>query len=430
MAAAPKKQSVGEREYNIGDIVLAKIRGYPQWPGRLVDPETVSEAVARERPPSKKTKFYCVRFFPSGDFSWTVAKDLSLLQKHEIEAYINEPHKKSAELLRAYKVAMDPSSWEASLATPGISTVDDGDEVEEEVDELDDAEEDSEKSTTKTSKKRKRESETKPRKKKDISTTKAAAGGEAKEKKTPAKKKPVKKNGMRSKETVESEDEGAAASAGAEQQSEGGAPPDSSKKPTPSSKRAKKEKSVTEEDAISKDPEAIKVKEWRHKLQRAFLSKSVPKEEEMPEYDQLFTTIEKHDLTLDQLTLGKVMRHITQLEPEKLQQEEKYQIRKRADALLEKWQKFVHNASAADEGQGTNANANTSAGASVNGSAPKTDKSEMKNESMSEVAANDTKHTPNGAKAEDNKTNAVEGQPLSGAPVPEVEEEPMDTTDD
>jgi hypothetical protein len=32
-------------------------------------------------------------------------------------------------------------------------------------------------------------------------------------------------------------------------------------------------------DPLSKDPEAVKVKEWRHKLQRAFLStKGVPAE--------------------------------------------------------------------------------------------------------------------------------------------------------
>lgn len=45
------------------------------------------------------------------------------------------------------------------------------------------------------------------------------------------------------------------------------------------------------------------------------------------------------------------MRHITQLEPTKLQQEDKYQIRKRADALLEKWQKLVHNVKEEQQGQ-------------------------------------------------------------------------------
>lgn len=32
----PKKsQDIGEHEYKLGDIVLAKVRGYPQWPGQV-----------------------------------------------------------------------------------------------------------------------------------------------------------------------------------------------------------------------------------------------------------------------------------------------------------------------------------------------------------------------------------------------------------
>lgn len=345
----PKKsQDIGEHEYKLGDIVLAKVRGYPQWPGRLVDPETVPDLVARERPPSKKTKFYAVRFFPAGDYAWTLAKDLSLLQKHEIEAYINEPHKKSADLLKAYKIAMDPSTWEASLSAPDISTAEGDEEVDEEIDELDEGGDDgdSEKGAAKVGKKRKRESETKPRKKKD-----AGAKGPIADKKTPAKKKLNKKNGMRSKETIESEDDGGEADAATD---EGGehAKTDSSKKSAPPSKKLKKEK--PEDDLSPQDPENIKVKEWRHKLQRGFLSKTIPKEEEMPEFDALFTTIENYNLTLPQLSfskLGKVMRHITQLEPTKLQQEDKYQIRKRADALLEKWQKLVHIVKEEQQGQ-------------------------------------------------------------------------------
>lgn len=30
---------------------------------------------------------------------------------------------------------------------------------------------------------------------------------------------------------------------------------------------------------FARDPEALKVKEWRHKLQRAFLGKTIPTEE-------------------------------------------------------------------------------------------------------------------------------------------------------
>jgi hypothetical protein len=80
-----------ETTYEIRDIVLAKVRGYPPWPGmvrsssvillcylltyiiflsyclQVVDPQNVSKDVIRERPQNKKSSFYCVRFFPRGD---------------------------------------------------------------------------------------------------------------------------------------------------------------------------------------------------------------------------------------------------------------------------------------------------------------------------------------------------------------------------
>ena len=38
-----------------------------QTPSKVVDPDTVSKDVLRERPLAKKSAFYCVRFFPIGD---------------------------------------------------------------------------------------------------------------------------------------------------------------------------------------------------------------------------------------------------------------------------------------------------------------------------------------------------------------------------
>ena len=38
-------------------------------------------------------------------------KDISKLQPHEIEAYISEPNKKSADLLEGYRIAKDPTKW-------------------------------------------------------------------------------------------------------------------------------------------------------------------------------------------------------------------------------------------------------------------------------------------------------------------------------
>lgn len=40
---------------------------------------------------------------------------MSLLSSEAISAYIAEPHHKNGELLQGYKIAADPSSWEADL---------------------------------------------------------------------------------------------------------------------------------------------------------------------------------------------------------------------------------------------------------------------------------------------------------------------------
>jgi len=336
MSTAKKGKDVDEHNYKVDDVVLAKIRGYPPWPAMIVDGDNVPPAVARERLTSKKTKFYCVRFFPAGDYSWLVPKDLSLLQKHEIEAYINEPHKKSGDLLAGYKIALNPAEWEKQMTAQQEAMQEA--EMEEDIDQLDDGEgEEEEEGRKKKSKKRKRESEVKPRKRKE-SEKKGSAKPDSKEKKAPGRKRSGKKNGIRSKEAIESEDENVEADD--EEAAE------SSKRAAPPAKKQKKE--MVRDDGefghLANDPDAVRVKEWRHKLQRAFLGKTPAQVENMPELDQLFTTIEEHDLTIEQLQyskLGKVMRHIASREPNPIPKEEQYHIRKRADALLEKWQGLI-----------------------------------------------------------------------------------------
>lgn len=77
-----------DTSYEYRDVVLAKVRGYPPWPGmvrglcsdasssssrldfcplQVVDPTALATDVLKERPSNKKANFYCVRFFPKGD---------------------------------------------------------------------------------------------------------------------------------------------------------------------------------------------------------------------------------------------------------------------------------------------------------------------------------------------------------------------------
>jgi len=84
------------------------------------------------------------------------------------------------------------------------------------------------------------------------------------------------------------------------------------------------------------------VREWRHKLQKAFLNtKSSPKEEDMPALGDLFDTIEGYEgMTVQYLSfskIGKVMRHINALSLEKVPLDDKYKFRERAKNLVDKW---------------------------------------------------------------------------------------------
>ncbi|KAK7447116.1 hypothetical protein VKT23_013747 [Stygiomarasmius scandens] len=90
------------------------------------------------------------------------------------------------------------------------------------------------------------------------------------------------------------------------------------------------------------DPEATKVRQWRHVLQRTFLSFNKPmKELNMPTMDQLFKDIESYqDMTSEYIAfskIGKVMRHITLLDPSKIPLEDQYKFRERAKKLMDQW---------------------------------------------------------------------------------------------
>ncbi|TDL24291.1 Tudor/PWWP/MBT [Rickenella mellea] len=355
MSKKSTTKSKEEQTYEFRDVVLAKIRGFPSWPAMIVDPESVPVIVKKEQPTGKKNNFYCVKFFPAGDYSWVLTKDLSRLRKHEIESYIAEPHKKSGDLLSGYRIALDPEKWEKELEERQVDAQEE--QADAEVDELaeedDDADADEE-APVKT-KKRKRESEagakSKPKAKKDKEKSSEPAGRKRKGSTAEKAEKGGKgrKNGTKSKAVVESEDEGDRA---------GGDNAGPSKvSPTPA-KKVKRDKDGEEADPeLDNDPEALKVKEWRHKLQRGFLTKSPPKEEDMGQYDTIFSTVEEFDMDIKYLQfskIGKVMRHIAALEVDKIPRDGEFKFKDRAQALVNKWHQTIAVKPSTTTANGTN----------------------------------------------------------------------------
>jgi hypothetical protein len=327
MSKKGPKNTEPDTAYAERDIVLAKVRGFPAWPGMVVNPENVPPAVRKERPAGKKSTFHCVRFFPAGDYAWLISKDISRLKEHEIRAYINEPHKKNGDLLTGYRIALDPEKWEKERESLDMAAAEQEDNAP--VDQLDSENEDEETTKPVKSKKRKRDSEVPSGK------TKAKAKPKAEKKAPPAK---GKKNGTKSKEMVESEDDGDQ-EAGAEDEDAG----TSAKAAPPPSKKPKREKEEDVDATLEADPEARKVREWRHRLQKALLgSKGLPSSEEMPALDQLFTTVEQYEHPnlinfLSFSKIGKVMRHIAALPLEKVPRDDEFKFRVRAKALVDKW---------------------------------------------------------------------------------------------
>ncbi|KAL4073811.1 hypothetical protein J3A83DRAFT_4357782 [Scleroderma citrinum] len=347
MSKKAAKNQEPETTYVERDIVLAKVRGFPPWPGRVVNPDNVPSTVSKERPTGKKATFYCVQFFPAGDYAWLVSKDISKLKEHEIHAYISEPHKRNADLLAGYRIALDPQKWEKERENAEIMAAEQEDNAP--VDQLDSEQEEDDKKPTKP-KKRKRES--------DAATKSKPKAKPKSEKKTSTKSR---KNGAKSKELVESEDDG-------DQDAEGeaGDAASGAKAVPPPSKKPKREKDEDIDAKLESDPEARKVREWRHKLQKALLgSKGLPSPDEMPALDQLFTTVEKyeHPNIINYLSfskIGKVMRHIAALTPEKVPRDEEFHFRTRAKALVDKWHTIL-GSSKTTEGGGETAPNGTSA---------------------------------------------------------------------
>ena len=262
-------------DFRVGDVVLAKVKGYPAWPGILVDDAHVPRAVREERP-STKTVPHTVRFFPAADYHWSSARDLKPLTPHDIEAFLTNPKNKSGALREAYELAKDPHAWnekQNDIVKEHDAWVEEHGEEEEE-DEDEDRQEAPKRRTSRAAPRAKR---------------------------------------ARTDEPAE-EPEAAATTAAVREQEE------------------------------ELDPATRKVREWRHKLQRAFLSKAgVIVAEDMDAQDATFKTVEAYqDMTVDQLKatkIGKVMKRIYQL-PD-IPRDDEFHFRDRAGELMKRWSALI-----------------------------------------------------------------------------------------
>ncbi|TCD64834.1 hypothetical protein EIP91_003582 [Steccherinum ochraceum] len=422
MSKKGAKSQPAPQTYELRDVVLAKVRGFPAWPGMIVDPESVPKDVIKERPGAKsKGSWYCVRFFPAGDYAWLMSKDISKLQAHEIQAYIDEPYKKSTDLLKGYRIAQDPTKWEEERELARAQAEEN--EANAEVDQLEEsdaepeAEDDDDEPKKPKTKKRKRDSEAASVGAKKAPKSKSSKKGSSEPPATEKKKRGAGgKKGVKSKAMVESEDEG-----GAEAEAEADEDAGPSKKASPPpAKKAKRDKDGDEDadPALANDLEAQKVRDWRHKLQKAFLNtKVVPKDEDMPQYDELFTTVEKYDgMTIAYLTfskIGKVMRHIHALSASKIPRNDEFHFRERAKVLVDKWGVLIN-------GPGGKASSEKPNGAATNGKSESSPKEEESAAMDQDAKGEDAKSGSADAMAEDDAPAGAEESMLADVTMSEA----------
>lgn len=104
---------------------------------------------------------------------WFKPRDMTLLTQREIRAYLDDPHKKQADLRQAYKVALDPHAWVQEQDEIVAAAERAAEDEEEGVDELDGEEGDEEDVRPAKSGKRKRGAEEKGGKVRESADTKA-----------------------------------------------------------------------------------------------------------------------------------------------------------------------------------------------------------------------------------------------------------------
>jgi len=281
--ATSSKAAEPAHDFKTGEIVLCKVKGYPEWPGKITEHSEASDLVMK----SKGNKQWLVRFFPDGDFHWAIPKEMKYLAPKDIEAYLSDTSKKNGKLRKSYEIAKDPSEWEEQIKK-GVPAG--GEDVDEEEDEdVDMLDEDGEGK----SKKRKRAAATK---------------------KEPAAKKEKKEPAAKKRKTDDKKDSKAA-------------------------KDKKGSTSAAEGDASQGEKTA---KGWRASLQKAFLTKGLPTEDKMPEFDQILSAMEKFEMQAEWLAaskLGKVLKRMSALTD--VPRDSEFKITERSGALVEKWKELM-----------------------------------------------------------------------------------------
>lgn len=120
-------------------IVLAKVKGYPQWPAMVLEESLLPEFFLTKKPKLVKNSasIYPVRFFSDDTYIWIKESDIKPLNEEMIKSHLETPKRRKDKLLElAYELALNPLDMEAfvkygSKGEPEEEEEEDEDEEEE-----------------------------------------------------------------------------------------------------------------------------------------------------------------------------------------------------------------------------------------------------------------------------------------------------------
>ncbi|ODQ51081.1 hypothetical protein SAICODRAFT_9404 [Saitoella complicata NRRL Y-17804] len=339
--------SAHEGNYQPGDVVMAKIKGFPWWPAMVVTEAHCIPSVLKDKPRGSKTVFPTI-FFPvtNKEYCWPNKSELKPLPNSEIDSFVDNTGKKPKDILAAYKSARNPPSLEeleeiikkASVAaTAPVEDEDEGMEDAEEAGEDYEEEEEGEvkkktkaKATPKKKAPAKKGEATKNKRKSESEVEDSADEDEKKVAKTPAKK--AKTSNGSAKKTASSRKASAASKAAAAD----GDDNEEEVPPTPTTQPSAQ--SIA--DKLQKD-----VLYLRHKLQKAMLSNGQePNDSDMDDVKGWLGKLEAIGKNMTSAVFShtkvhKVLRRITKLSA--VPRDEDLKIRDVCQNLLDQWKDII-----------------------------------------------------------------------------------------
>ncbi|CAG8706854.1 14609_t:CDS:2 [Gigaspora margarita] len=118
--------------YAPGNIVYAKLKGYPWWPARVEIESSLPSNVLSKKP--KGPKPICgVKFFGTGDYGWFGNNDLKPFEKKEAEILLQKMQNKRRDdlLKKSIREALNPSSFDDPMEEDAVEeAATDDEEVE------------------------------------------------------------------------------------------------------------------------------------------------------------------------------------------------------------------------------------------------------------------------------------------------------------